>query len=333
MILPQLSVIIPCYNIEKHIEKCIDSVLCQTFENFELLLLDDGSTDQTLDILKKCEKKDPRIKVFTHANRGVSYTRNRGIELAAADYIMFIDGDDWIEDNMVNLLIEPQSPTDIMRVCGMVNERNGEVIKNSVLAAIIKKKKLEFDQNQLMTLFPSSILSSPCCKLYNKKILLKNNIIFDESISYQEDLKFNLEYLQNIKLIKIIPEFKYHYVEHETSSSSRFHKNLNESIHIISKLLIAFPNYEKSQKSVQIFNIDQILKLISNYLHKNSTYTLKEKYNGINQILTSNLFRDSEEVIMKMNLGKALKVLLKSKNVLGIIVYFQLNKIFNSISK
>ncbi len=329
----KLSIIIPCYNIQKHIENCIDSVLSQTFADFELILLDDGSTDQTLDVLKEREKKDQRIKVFTHANRGVSYTRNKGIELAAADYIMFIDGDDWIEDNMVDLLIEPESPTDIMRVCGMVNERNGEVIENSVLAAIIKKKKLEFDQNQLMTLFPSSILSSPCCKLYNKKILLKNNIIFDESISYQEDLKFNLEYLQNITLIKIIPEFKYHYVEHETSSSSRFHKNLNESIHIISKLLIAFPNYEKSQKSVQIFNIDQILKLISNYLHKNSTYTLKEKYNGITQILNSNLFRDSEEVIMKMNLGKALKVLLKSKNVLGIIVYFQLNKILNSISK
>lgn len=333
MLNSKVSIIIPCYNVEKHIEKCVQSVLNQTFADFELLLLDDGSTDQTLDIIKKCEKRDPRIKVFTHANRGVSYTRNKGIELAAADYIMFIDGDDWIESDMINLLIDPKSSAEVLSVCGMVNERNGEEIENSVFSNIIKKKKLVFDQNELMTLFPSSILSSPCCKFYNKKILTNNDIIFDESISYQEDLKFNLEYIQNIKLVKIIPEFKYHYVEHETSSSSRFHKNLSKSVNTIAKLLLTFPNYEKSKKSIQIFNIDQILKLISNYLHRDSNYNLKEKYNGINQILNSNLFEDSQEVIMEMNLGKVLKILLKSKKVLGIIFYFQLNKSLQNFSR
>ena len=313
----QISVIVPCYNIDKYLSKCIESILAQTFEYFELLLINDGSSDSTLAVCEEYQKRYTRIKVYSHENKGVSYTRNRGIELAVTDYIMFIDGDDWIEENMIELLIKPELNEDSMNVCGMIHERNGEVFENSFFSTIIKNNKLEFYQNQ------------PCCKVYNKDILIKNGINFDELLSYQEDLKFNLEYLKKIKKIKIVPSFKYHYVEHKTSSSSRFHKNLNSSITKISRLLAAFSNYNQSEKSIQLFNIDQVLKLIANYLHKDSNYNIKVKYYGIKQILNSDIFEDSQGVITEMHLGKALKIFLKNKNIVGIIFYFQLNKLLN----
>lgn len=329
----QISVIVPCYNIDAYLSKCIESILAQTFENFELILIDDGSSDSTLTICEEYQKRDARVKVFSHQNRGVSYTRNRGIELAIADYIIFIDGDDWIENNMIELLLESKPNSDLMSVCGTIHERNGEVFKNSFFSTIIKDNKLEFHQNEFITLFPSSVLSSPCCKVYNKEILIKNGINFNEILSYQEDLKFNLEYVQKIKKIKIVPAFPYHYVEHKTSSSSRFHKNLNSSIIMISRLLLAFPNYNPSEKSIQIFNIDQVLKLISNYLHKDSKYSIKDQYYGIEEILNSDIFEDSQEALKEMHQGKALKILLKNKNVVGIIFYFHLNKLLKKFYK
>jgi glycosyltransferase involved in cell wall biosynthesis len=323
----KVSIIIPCYNIEKHIKKCIDSVLSQSFSDFELLLIDDGSTDQTLAILKKFEKQDQRIKVFTQSNQGVSYTRNRGIELAAADYVMFIDGDDWIEIDMIECIIEQGLNKNVMNVCGMIHERNKEIFKNNIFSNLIKGNRLKFEKNHFITLFPSSILSSPCCKVYNRDILIEYQIRFGEDISYQEDLIFNLLYLNRIKEIKILPVFKYHYIEHQTSSSSRFHINLNVSMQIVSDLLISFPNYNKNEKSIQTFNIDQILKLISNYSHKDANLNLKAKYNGIKKILKSDDFENSKNIINEMAVGNGLKVLLKHKNVTGILIYFYLNKL------
>jgi hypothetical protein len=229
---------------------------------------------------------------------------------------------------MIECIIEQGLNKNLMNVCGMFHERNKEIFKNNIFSNLIKGNRLKFEKNQFITLFPSSILSSPCCKIYNRDILIEYKIRFGEDISYQEDLIFNLLYLKKIKDIKILPVFKYHYIEHQTSSSSRFHINLNASMQIVSDLLISFPNYNKNEKSIQAFIIDQILKLISNYLHKDSNLNLKAKYNGIKKILKSDDFENSKNIINEMALGKGLKVLLKHKNVTGILLYFQLNKLF-----
>ena len=96
-----VSIIIPCYNIAQHLPTCIQSVLLQTFTDFELLLINDGSTDTTLQICEQFAANDSRIKVFTHQNKGVSYTRNRGIKEAKGEYIMFVDGDDYVERDYI----------------------------------------------------------------------------------------------------------------------------------------------------------------------------------------------------------------------------------------
>ena len=117
----KISVIVPVYNIEHYIEECIKSILNQTFKEFELLLVDDGSTDSSLNICRGYEKKDNRIKVIHKKNGGLSDARNVGIEKACGKYICFIDGDDFIAndtlENMYNLILKNNSQ---IAVCNMV---------------------------------------------------------------------------------------------------------------------------------------------------------------------------------------------------------------------
>ena len=99
-----ISVIVPVYNVKNYLEKCLDSIINQTYKNLEIILINDGSTDESLDICYMYEKKDKRIKVYNQENHGLSYTRNRGIELARGKYIGFVDSDDVISPFMYEFL-------------------------------------------------------------------------------------------------------------------------------------------------------------------------------------------------------------------------------------
>lgn len=323
----KVSIIIPCYNNAPHLPKCIESVLSQSFTDFELLLLNDGSTDATLSICEDFQKKDARIKVHSHENKGVSYTRNQGIAMARGEFIMFVDGDDWIENDMIEVLMESNPSLVIMPVCGMIHERRGEVFANDFFQNLINEKKLEFNKDEIFSLFPSAVLSSPCCKIYSRIILIENNIKFDEKLSYQEDLIFNLKYLKYVQKIKIIAGFKYHYVEHLVSSSNKFHPNLEKSVFTIQTLLSGLPDYSDTNKRVQQFNVDQILKLLSNATHKDSGLTIYGKWKTTKKVLDTPFFKESTQIIIQMRLRKILKYFLINKNAIGILSYFELNKL------
>ena len=102
----KVSIIIPVYNSEKYISKCLDSVLNQTYKNIEILVINDGSKDNSIDILREYEKKDDRIVVIDKENEGVAKTRNQGIKKATGDYIMFIDNDDFIDEDYVETYLK-----------------------------------------------------------------------------------------------------------------------------------------------------------------------------------------------------------------------------------
>lgn len=100
-----VSIVVPCYNIEKYIERCINSIINQTYKNLEIIAVNDGSKDNTLNILNRLKLKEPRLKVLNYENHGLSFARNRGIEQAQGQYIMFVDGDDFLNENIVNELL------------------------------------------------------------------------------------------------------------------------------------------------------------------------------------------------------------------------------------
>lgn len=206
---PEVSVIIPVYNVEQYLSQCIESVLNQSFSNFELLLIDDGSSDKSGSICDSYAHKDKRIKVKHTINKGVSSARNTGIENAKGNWIIFIDSDDWVGVEYINDLLKAVDNNNMLVVQG-VNYLYNDKNKNHLLS---------FD-NQTVNSTSYDILFSnielykygyPFSKLYNRNIIINNNIRFDEDISMSEDLIFMLQYILKVRSIKFISKSNYYY--------------------------------------------------------------------------------------------------------------------------
>lgn len=139
----KVSIIIPIYNLERELERCLESIRNQTYDNLQILLLDDGSKDKSLEICKKYAKNDSRFSVFHHDNRGVAYTRNRGIDLADGKYIMFIDGDDVCYPDMIEQYMRIVTKFQVDVVIGaikMVEEDGNFIIKKPLAVGRVKEK-------------------------------------------------------------------------------------------------------------------------------------------------------------------------------------------------
>lgn len=214
----KVSIIIPVYNVEKYIKRCIDSILNQTYNNFELILINDGSKDDSLKIIKDFEKKDKRIRVYTQQNRGPALTRNRGIKLANFEYIMFIDSDDYIDNDFLESYYSIIKENDYDIVMGGYKKITGTHIDFI--------RKLEEGE------FSKYIVTGPVCKLYKRDFLLKNEVYFLDTTA-SEDVYFNLlAYSKNPK-IKIIDNTGYYYYFNPSSLSNTVHKGFNQDVDIL----------------------------------------------------------------------------------------------------
>lgn len=212
----KITVIVPVYNVEKYLDKCIESIVNQTYKNLEIILVDDGSTDGSPVICDEWANKDYRIKVVHKNNKGASCARNSGLEIASGDYITFVDSDDYVDTNLYeslfNLLKKYGADA---AACGMVREScNGykEVWADHSIH--------EFCRNDLLKWIgeASGILPvSPCNKLFSKDSI--KNIKFDENLKYAEDTLFNFEVAQNIDKLVLFSEPLYHYVNNSDSVS------------------------------------------------------------------------------------------------------------------
>ena len=178
----KISVIVPVYNAEKYLSRCIDSILNQTYKDFELILINDGSKDKSIDILRKYENIDNRIKVIDNSNNGVSKTRNIGIRLAQGEYIQFIDSDDFIDENMFEYNINT------------VEQENADIVMTGFYLDIESKKGIDtvlqtFEKSisigakdiarNLINRLNGTYINSPVNKLYKKSIIVDNNILMN----------------------------------------------------------------------------------------------------------------------------------------------------------
>ena len=133
----KISVIVPVYNAEKYLSRCIDSILNQTYKNFELILINDGSKDNSIEILRKYENIDDRIKVIDNSNNGVSKTRNIGVRLAEGEYIQFIDSDDFIDKNMFEYAIN------------VMEQENADLVMTGFYLDIESKKRNRYSSTNI----------------------------------------------------------------------------------------------------------------------------------------------------------------------------------------
>lgn len=167
----RLSIVIPVYNVEKYIEKCICSVVSQDISNedYEVLILNDGSTDCSKDIAERYAKQNSNVHLFNHSNMGLSATRNRGLREAKGDYVWFIDSDDWIENNCLgDILKRLESNPDVLSFSGMIPEGK-------------RKGNAEFYGNKVTTLtslYLHGMIDPVQFYIYNRNFLLSNKFFF-----------------------------------------------------------------------------------------------------------------------------------------------------------
>lgn len=218
---PLVSIIVPVYNAEKTIGRCIDSILNQTYKEFELLLLDDGSTDTSGEICDSYARKDERIRVIHKENSGVSDTRNQGIAMAKGEYLQFLDSDDWITPDATNLFVRTATENQ----CDMVIARFYRVIGEHV------SQKGAIDEDGLMDriTFANKMMQKPADfyygvlwnKFYRRSIIEEHQMRMDSSISWCEDFMFNLEYIRYAGTIYAMKVPVYYYVKTKGSLVSQ----------------------------------------------------------------------------------------------------------------
>lgn len=213
---PLISIIVPVYNCEEYIEKCIDSILHQTYQNFEVIVINDGSKDNTLEKLKKYINKN-KITIISIENNGVSNARNLGIKNSKGDYICFIDSDDWVEKEYLECFV--RNITDKKELIIQDILQNGKPKYNYKLESI----NLFSDTETLFTKCNPLANGAPYSKLFNLNIINSHNILFDTNLSYGEDLVFLITYLKHIEMIKYLSYSNYHYIYNSNSLSTKKH--------------------------------------------------------------------------------------------------------------
>lgn len=223
---PKISIIVPIYKVEQYLPKCIESILNQTYTNFELILIDDGSPDNSGKICDVYAKKDNRIIVLHKVNGGVSSARNLGLEKATGAWISFIDSDDWIEKDAYFEIINSIQDKSVDLVIWGIKL----VYKNFIKELIVPKQgffnKKEDINELLIRCDITDLLEGSCNKLYSSKLINELKLKYDTNISYLEDMYFNLKYLQKTKSIIGLANSYYNYrKDYENVSLSRSYPN------------------------------------------------------------------------------------------------------------
>jgi glycosyltransferase involved in cell wall biosynthesis len=255
---PIISVIIPVYNSEKYIQTCIDSILAQTFKEFELILIDDGSTDNGGFICDEFAQKDDRIKVVHKKNEGVSEARNTGIALAKGDYLTFVDSDDCIDTEFLYYaLSETQKHNVDMFISGITMEFFDVDNVSALRYTIDKSQRMTVRElfEKLDKSYPQICICGPWCKLYKRNVVINSNVRFDRNLNNGEDTLFNLDYLKHINTLFFASDIFYHYRRVNSDSLfSRFRKDSYEILDFVYGKMYSLMLAEKcSEESLDTF--------------------------------------------------------------------------------
>lgn len=262
---PTVSIIVPVYNAEKTLERCVDSILNQSYEDFELFLVDDGSTDGSGALCDACAARDRRVQVFHQENAGVSAARNLALDHAGGEYLQFLDSDDWITpDATVSLVRSAREHqcdlviADFYRVCGERVSHKGDIDEDAVLsreeyAAHMMENPADFYYGVLWN------------KLYRRDIVAAHHLRMDPEISWCEDFMFNLEYIRHAQRFYALQVPIYYYVKTKGSLASqslsitktvRMKLTVFEYYHQFFKTVLDEEEYEKSRLKVYRFLVD-----------------------------------------------------------------------------
>ena len=267
----KVSIIIPVSNGERHLRRCVDSILKQDYADVEVILVDDGSRDESLALMREYAAADARVVAVHKGNGGVSSARNRGLEEARGDYVQFVDVDDWLPMESTKLLVRELeavgaelSVGDFYRVVGENVSQKGSIEKGGALS------RRQYADEMMRT--PADLYYGVLWnKLYRREIIAREALRMDESISYSEDMIFNLEYLLHVKTVSILKAPVYYYIRTKGSLVDQS-LNLSSTVKMKSNVIGYYDGFYRSILDPQDYQ--ERLPIIYSYLLAVSTDSL-----------------------------------------------------------
>lgn len=328
-----ISVIVPVYNVEKYLSRCLESIINQTYKNIEVVCIDDGSPDKSINILKQYEKKDKRIKIIRQENKGLSGARNTGIKKSNGEYIFFVDSDDWLPENAIELLYKT------------IEKDKSDICIGNLVKTYPKKnkeKKLKKMTNSIFTLtsyleysiknknFTANVVN----KLYRSKIIKQSKILFKEKILY-EDFFFVIQYFSYTRKISMIKEnVYYYYLERSDSIVNNINKGDLDSFQNVADIenFLINNNHEEilNLKYFQNYIFEWLLSATVSKLFKSRNIELTEKMYEL--IRNNKVFKKYYKLYQKNKIFGTKKIFamifLYNKNLFIQIIKLK-NKFFN----
>lgn len=295
-----ISIIIPVYNSEKHLKKCLDSIINQNYKNIEIIIIDDGSVDNSYIICDNYKKKDKRIKIIKTKNNGVSTARNIGIQNANGIYLTFIDSDDYIDSDYIDILYKTISKYNVNCVVSSLTIKNNtyfveEMNSNNAIINMMKSKKID---------------SSACGKMIRTDIA--KDIMFDTKLIIAEDMKFYYDLFKSSKNIFYMDYCGYHYIKYDNSAINSISSKKVENLNL-------FENMLKSEKNRKINDA-----ILSKYLSTTFHFFLLSKNEEVNNTLRNIIKKYRLKAIFKNNIVFKVKIAC----ILSIVDFNILKKIY-----
>ncbi|MDA3733169.1 glycosyltransferase family 2 protein [Niameybacter massiliensis] len=305
------SIIIPCYNSQETIERCINSCLNQTYKNIEVIVINDGSTDLSLEICNKI--MDERVKIFTQSNGGVSVARNKGIHESQGDYLMFLDSDDALEVNCVEKMMGYKHYELVIMGYQCCND------KNILIAPRAKEIHSKAEGlNELLSKEYFQYVCVPVAKLYRTKVVKQNKITFAIGLDFGEDTCFNMEYISHINNCLISNEIVYINHTRVGGLSRRYIEKCWQTLDYISQkyeqLFFSYKDGFDYQGNLEQIIVRNLKVSIDNVVSYSNWSNFKEV---VNDIRNSNKIKSVE--VSKLNFKEKILIVLVNKDFKNLI--------------
>ena len=297
---PKISIIVPCYNVEQYLDRCMETLVGQTLQDIEIILVDDKSPDNVPKMCDEWARKDERIKVIhKKENEGLGYARNTGLEIATGEYVAFIDSDDWVEQDMFERLYDEcvSKKLDVIYSEFNVDEYPGFRIVLRDKCLYIDKDEIESLRLDIVGAEPNYISSvkfqcSACKGLYSLDLIRKHNISFHSERTYiSEDLLFNLDVLNYVQRVETTPWQFYHYCLNGASLSHSYRSDRWERLLMMTDKIMEYKDSFDNKKEFELRLKRTGITYTRSGLAHQMSLPKSERRNGIRRVITDSKVR------------------------------------------
>lgn len=330
--MPLVSIVIPIYNAENTLRKCLNSIIFQTYKEIEVILVDDGSSDDSVKICEGYCLKHNNIQLIKQKNQGPASARNKGIENAKGKYVYFVDADDYIEEKLVEIMVAKAEENNAdMVICNYyIEKRNGVSIKHEYYCEeglYVEQNAIEFGRKLINDVSQNRIPPYSWIRLIKRECLLQSGIRYENGMIRSEDYHFFVRLHFTMNRIYIISEPLYHYVELNTSITHRYIPLYWESVKLIyNSLKECLPKENDINKSLNIMLIQRTMVALNNSCRaKNNEDFKKEVYEIANDWDVKNII-NSCTIKQGMDLFGGFYILMRFRMIWFIYMRYKLKR-------